>query len=109
MTGTETIPFRPLGILKSLLENLGFQVTHCYEELLFTEHNAFLLRMEDKGEEISIFFNTDSDTEKRGEITETIKNEGVKNGLNISRLGTYQLTPNETDETLSLELRENDF
>lgn len=87
MTSNEPVPFRPLGILKMLLETIGFEVTHCYEDLVFIEHNALLLRMEAKGEEIE----------------ELLKNAGKTHNLVISCSGTYQMTPNETDGTIDIE------
>ena len=106
MANTEAIPFRPLGIVKSLIESLGFQVTHCYEDLIFIEHNAFLLRMEEKGENVSLLFNTDSDIDKRKEIAELFNTEGEAHNLIISCAGTYRMTSNETDGTLNLEFLE---
>lgn len=106
MTGNVTIPYRPLGILKTLVESLGFEVTHCYEDLIFIEHNAFLLRMEEKGDQVSLFFNIASDVEKRAEIADRFKNEGKTHNLVISCPGTYQMTPNEADGTISLEFTE---
>lgn len=35
MPQLQAIPFRPLGILTTALESLGYQVTHCYEDLVF--------------------------------------------------------------------------
>lgn len=104
--GFAPVPFRPLGILKNLMEDLGFAVTHCYEDLVFIEHNAFLLRMEEKGEEVSLVFNTESDINKRDEIADQFAIEGKVHNLIISRAGTYQMTPNQTDGTITLEFLE---
>ena len=106
MTSNHPVPFRPLGILKMLLETLGFEVTHCYEDLVFVEHNAFLMRMEAKGEEVSLLFNTESDLDKRDEIEELLKNEGKAHNLIISSSGTYQMIPNEADGTINIEFKE---
>lgn len=106
MTSNQPVPFRPLGILKMVLETLGFEVTYCYEDLVFIEHNAFLMRMEAKGEEVSLFFNTESDLNKRDEIEALLKNEGKTHNLIISRSGTYQITPNEADGTINIEFKD---
>ena len=102
MTSNEPVPFRPLGIVKTLMETLGFEVTHCYEDLIFVEHNAFLLRMEAKGQEVSLLFNTESDVDKREEIEELLKNAGKTHNLAISCSGTYQMTANETEGTINI-------
>lgn len=109
MAQTTFIPIRPLGIIKTLVESLGYQVTHCYEDLIFFEHNAFLLRMEEKGEEVSIFFNHESEADKRAGIAEAFMHAGNQYHLTITRKGTYRLTPNPADNTLSLEFRENEM
>lgn len=106
MTSKEAIPFRPLGILKGLVEKLGFEVTHCYEDLVFVEHNAFLLRMEAIGEQVSLIFNTESDINKRNDITERFVSEGKAQNLVISCAGTYLMTANERDGTLTLEFQQ---
>lgn len=106
MTSNKPVPFRPLGILKNVVENLGVEVTHCYEDLVFVEHNAFLLRMEEKGEEVSLLFNTASDVAKRDEITSRFATEGRVHDLVICRAGTYQMTSNATDGTITLLFQE---
>jgi hypothetical protein len=103
----QAIPFRPLGILKTVLESLDFQVTHCYEDLVFIEHNAFLLRMEEKGEEVSLFFNSESEAGKRAGIAASLAGAGKLHRLVILRRGTYRLIANAADTTLSLEFRED--
>ncbi len=106
MTGKVMIPYRPLGLLKTVVESLGFEVTHCYEDLVFIEHNAFLLRMEERGELVSLFFNVVSDLEKRKEIAERFIDEGKTHDLVISCPGTYQMTANDADGTIRLEFQE---
>lgn len=106
MTSNQTIPYRPLGLLKTLIESLGFQMTHCYEDLVFVEHNAFLLRMEEQGDEVGLLFNTDSDVDKRDEIAALFITEGKAHNLFISCPGTYQMTSNEADGTIELEFHE---
>ena len=109
MAQTTPIPFRPLGIIKTVVESLGYEVTHCYEDLLFFEHNAFLLRMEEKGEEVSIFFNQESEADKRAGIADAFMHAGNQYHLTITRMGTYKLTANAADNTLSLEFMEDEM
>jgi hypothetical protein len=58
--------------------------------------------MEEKGEEVSLLFNTDSDADKRDTIAERFTTEGKAYNLVISRAGTYQMTPNAADGTITL-------
>jgi hypothetical protein len=90
-----------------LLENHGFNVTHCYEDLVFIEHNAFLLRMEEQGEDVSVIFNTDSELERRGEISKALAEAGKGYGLKIVRNGTYVLTADEENSNLKIEFKDD--
>lgn len=103
------IPFRPMGIIKMVLEGLGYQVTYCYEDLIFIEHNAFLLRMEDRGEAVSIFFNAESEPDKRPGIAEAIATAGHTAHLAFTRQGTYAMIPTTDESSFSIEFREGEF
>lgn len=102
---TAAVPYRPLGLIKELLESVGYTMTHCYEDLIFMEHNAFLLQMGEKGEDVKVVFNVDCDTDKREEIGTTLSVAGRTFGLKITPQGTYTLTPNEEEGTLNIEFR----
>lgn len=102
MTDSSQIPFRPLGLIRELLESLGHQVTHCYEDLVFTEHNAFLLKMEDKGENISLFFNQDYEKNKRESLAQELYKTGQLHSLSIKLEGTYSVIPDEENQTIDI-------
>lgn len=97
------VPFRPLGLLKELLENHGFSVTHCYEDLVFVDHNAFLIQMGDKGEDVNLIFNADCKTDKRAEIEHSLTTAAPAFGLQLKTKGTYSFTSNEQDNTINIE------
>lgn len=49
------LPYRPLGYIREVVNQLGLEVTYIYEDLVYIEHNAFLLQMGDRGKS-HIFF-----------------------------------------------------
>lgn len=100
------VPYRPLGVIKELLDNHGFPVTHYYEDLVFVEHNAFLIQMGEKGEEVTLVFNVDCDSEKREEIKGTLLPSALHFGLQITAKGTYAVNQNEQDSTISIKFNE---
>lgn len=104
---TAAVPYRPLGLIKELLENTGFSVSHCYDDLIFVNHNAFLLRMEKKGEEVSLFFNTECKQQARMDIKNTLGEAGKEMGLFLLDKGSYDLVANKDDETLTITLKED--
>ncbi|BHH86142.1 hypothetical protein [Desulforhopalus sp. 52FAK] len=103
MSAQEKIPYRPFGLIKELVESQGFPITHYYEDLIFTEHNAFLLQMGEKGEDVSLVFNTDCETGTRDSIEQVLTAAGRNVGLHFTPQGTYKLTPNDENETIDIE------
>ena len=97
------IPYRPLGLIASFLESAGFDVSYVYEDLVFPNHNAFLLRMERKGEEISVFFNEESDLNSRNTILKQLKEVSPQIGLKLSGKGCYRMISDEKTRTIDIE------
>lgn len=108
MTAQEPIPFRPLGLIKTMLEDLGYCITHCYEDLIFTEQNTFLLRMEKQGDQISLFLNTESEIDKRDAIISALQTTATTLRLKITNRGTYSFFPNEQDQTIDINFMEHE-
>lgn len=96
------VPYRPLGLIASALENAGFQQTFIYEDLVFVKYNAFLLRMEENGASVSLFFNVDSEMDKREHIAHRIKQSGSSCNLDVIQRGTYRLTPDDEKESIDI-------
>ena len=97
-----TIPPRPLGLVKEIIDAIGLSVTHVWDDLVFIEHNAFILQFGEKGEDIMLHFNEESEEDKRDEITEKLISEGQKYKLVVSYVGTYSLTQKD-DENIGIE------
>jgi hypothetical protein len=61
-TATDTeIPYRPLGIVKEILDQMGVDISYVYEDLIFTTHNNFLLQFGKIGEILFFYGHVDSD------------------------------------------------
>lgn len=98
------IPYRPLGLLRELVEAMGLQITHVFDDLLFIEHNAFLLQMGEEGADVRLWFNSESLPAERPVIAATLSAAGTECGLRIDRRGTFRLAQQEDAEQLRLEL-----
>ena len=55
---------KPLGRLKELVESAGMEVSYAYEDLVFLDHNAFLLQFNDDGRTVFLHTNSEADAEK---------------------------------------------
>ena len=99
---SEAVPFRPLGLITNALEEAGFKSTFVYDDLIFVEYNVFLLRMEDIGEQVRLFFNVNSDLEKRDTIARKLISSAEIYDLLVMVGGTYELIPDEENETIDI-------
>ncbi len=98
-----TIPFRPLGLLRRVIDTTGLEITYVYEDLLFIEHNAFLLQMGERGADVRLYFNTESAVDRRQEIAFLLAEGGRNLGLHIERRGTFRMSQDEESEQFRLE------
>ncbi len=92
------VPFRPISRVQQLLEEIGLEMTYAYQDLVFAEHNAFLLQFGKNGEDVFLHFNIESDLSKRDEIAEKLKDAGKRRELIITRKGLYSLVQTEEEK-----------
>lgn len=98
------IPLRPLGLIKTMLETIGLDVSYVYDDLVFIEKNAFLLQMsEERGEELMVWFNTDSTPAERPGIFSRLQAEGRKLSLQLQEQGTFTMTGCDGEESFQLQ------
>lgn len=102
-----TVPFRPLGIITEVVETMDLEVTYAFEDLVFISHNAFLLRMGEQGERVYLYFNQESEDDKRDLIQSQLNTLAAKRGLTVLSSGTYQMKARE-DEQIDIHFHEGD-
>lgn len=92
------VPFRPISRVQEMIKEIGLDITYAYQDIVFAEHNAFLLQFGKNGEDVFLHFNTESDPLKRDEINEKLKEAGKKRELNIIRKGLYSLVQSDEEQ-----------
>ena len=92
------VPYRPLGVISAMIEEMSLEVTYAYEDLVFISHNAFLLRMGEKGEQVHLYFNQECEFDKRGEVLKIITELASTRDLVIIDSGTYEMEPRDDDQ-----------
>lgn len=101
-----SIPLRPFGIIKTLIDTIGLDISFAYDDLVFIEHNAFLLQMGEKsGADLGVWFNEDSTPTDRPGILSRLQTEGAKLSLDIYEKGTYSLNSLDGSEEMQLEFK----
>lgn len=97
-----TTPLRPLGTVMQLLEELGHEVTYAYEDLVFINHNDFLLQFASTGQVLHLFFNRECPRTEAETIEQSIIPAADRKGLSIVRKGEYTMSGSEEEEDLKI-------
>lgn len=93
---------RPLGTVIEMLQVLGMDVTHQFEDLVFVSQNLFILQFTDDAARVGLYFNEEIEEEKAQEVMGQLETVGELHGLTIIYKGAYALSDND-DETVSVE------
>ena len=101
------LPYRPLGLVKQLLEEIGIEVTYAFEDLVFIQHNPALLQFGKVGEMLFFYTNEDTEAAEAAQLFTTIQAKATGHGITLVQRGRYRLS--EADgENLSLEFLEDE-
>lgn len=88
---TAAIPFRPLGLILNTINSVGLNVGHFYDDLVFTEENVVLMKMESPSHNIGVYFNSEADSKAVNALEVKLSTEGALEGLAFIKRGSYQL------------------
>lgn len=95
------IPYRPLGLVKKVMESIGAEVSYAFEDLVFITHNHFLLQFGKVGAEL-FFYRNDEISSDESRVQYTLLTESFeKEGIILHDNGSYTMTPKD-DGTISL-------
>lgn len=97
-----SIPYRPLGLVKDVLEQVGAEVSYVYEDLIFITHNHFLLQFGKSGEVLFFYANEDMKGEDSGVQYDILSQTAGNKGVRLIDRGLYRLSQDK-GEKLSLE------
>ncbi|MFW5734861.1 MAG: hypothetical protein ACOCWR_07370 [Oceanidesulfovibrio sp.] len=101
----ESTPDRPLGLVRDIMEAIGFEATYAYDDLVFASHNVYLVQFpETAGGPLRIYFNRDCEEDAAYAIENAFTQEAEKSGLSAVRAGRYEISENEDDEEIEVTL-----
>ena len=96
---------KPLGKLKELIETVGMGISYAYDDLVFLDHNAFLLQFGDGSQTIIVHINSEASVKEASEGIARLRKATVSSDLDIVEGGFYTLSQGE-DETISIKFFE---
>lgn len=95
------IPYRPLGLVKEALEQIGIEVSYAYEDLVFIQHNHFLLQFGKTGAILFYYANVETAEETAQQFFRAVQAVLGAKGMTLVNRGQYRLTA-DAGEELSL-------
>jgi len=96
---------KPLGKVKELVESVGMGVSHAYDDLVFLDHNAFLLQFSNDNRTIIVHTNSEADKKEADKGIARLRNGVLTNGLDIVVAGLYTMSQAE-NEIITIEFHE---
>jgi hypothetical protein len=96
---------KPLGKLKELVESVGMGISYAYDDLVFPDHNGFLLQFNGDGDSVTVHINIKADRKEVEQAIEKLKSAAASTSLTFS-LGTFYTLAQSEDETISIEFHE---
>ena len=89
----------PIGKVMNWLEASGFAVSYLYEDLVFIESNAFLVRFgESDPQEVQIHINSECDPVKAAELEELLLREAENHEIKTVKGGKFTLSQKNYEE-----------
>jgi len=89
---------RPLGLVMQMVEEMGSEVTYAYDDLVFINHNAFIVQFTEISTVLKVYFNKDYVKAQVDLLTNGLMAQAEQKGLEIQVKGTYELAQKEGDE-----------
>ena len=97
----------PLGIVKEFVEEAGMGIAYVYEDLVFIEHNAFLLQFTENEKKLRIHVNQAANkTEIDDDITR-LREKAMAREIELLDGELYAISQ-EGDENIRLEFIESE-
>lgn len=93
---------KPLGIVKEIVESAGMGISYAYDDLVFLEHNAFLLQFTDNNSELLIHTNSEAEGQEIKEAVARLKSAAATHGMTLTAGSLYTLVQTD-DENIRIE------
>lgn len=93
---------RALGTIREIMESTGHNLSYAYEDLIFPEHNAFLLQFTDKEQEVLIHINEEANEGELAPSLVLLQEKAKDNRMDFSKADYYRLSQAD-EENINIE------
>jgi hypothetical protein len=96
------MPLRQLGTVREIIESAGMALSYAYEDLVFLEHNGFLLQFTDKEQEVLIHINEEAEENELAPALALLQEKAGENKMLFNKAGYYRLSQAD-EENINIE------
>lgn len=96
---------KPLGKLKELVESVGMGISYAYDDLVFLNHNGFLMQFGKDSPAITVHTNSEANAKEAADGISLLKKAAATKDLDMVEGGLYTLSQ-AADESISIEFHE---
>lgn len=100
---------RPLGIVKEIVESAGMGISYAYDDLVFLEHNGFLLQFVDTQQEVLIHVNEEAVEDELEVVLSLLQQQAKERGMVFTRGNYYKLSQADKENVRIEFLSKKDF
>ncbi|WP_035238684.1 hypothetical protein [Desulfobacter vibrioformis] len=94
---------RPLGIATEIIQETGLDVTYTYDDLVFIEHNPFIIQFDDENlKNLKLFFNIDCEPETAGKLVSQLTDAASQRGFTMTDSGKFEMKQKENTEEIDI-------
>jgi len=98
------IKFRPLGVAREIIENIGLQISWAFDDMIFIEGNPFILRFNDENSSsLYIHFNIDCFAKDRLILESKLKQQAQKQKYAVQVSDNYRMSQKEGVDEIDIE------
>ncbi len=96
---------KPLGIVKDIVEAAGMGISYAYEDLVFLEHNSYLLQFAEDDNDVLIHINTEADKSIVEKDIAKLQQVALLHDMRFIN-GTFYTLSQDDDENIRIEFSE---
>lgn len=87
---------RPLGVAQEILADLKLEIVYAYDDLLFVEHNTFLVQFDDaQRTNFKVYFNAECEEDTVARLEQALTEAAKSRECTIENCGEFELATQE--------------
>lgn len=95
---------KPLLKVKEMIDDVELEITYEYDDLVFVQHNPFLLRFDlEDAANLYLHFNTECEIEASEQLTNRLTHSAKTNGLNLIVDKKYNMLADEENDNIQIQ------